>query len=407
MRFFVHCFGYSGHVNALLGLVRRLVDAGHVVGWLAEDPRRTADPVKVPVPPGTVEIVVKHEGSPPEGPHPGHVGPYVDTVMARDAARAWSDVIAYGLPGLMRAVEEFRPDVMVVDGYLWHGLIAGHLSKIPYVSVGTGLHFLAPDGFQFPIEKLELPSLKPEFDALFARHGMQCERREMYAFSPHLNIVFSTEAFVGPDVVRPPMTHLVGPAVATEERSGEAGDFPWSKLRSDRPVVFASLGTVFGPDAELFVRLAAAAADLGVQLVLKVGGLRHRLFLAELPGDVLAVEYAPQIELLERVAAVITHGGANSVMEAMYQGCPVMVVPYGIDQELQAYFVDHAGPDAPGIAMSRYATTSELRDALRRLIEPDGPLRRNARRVQASYRESDGAQRAADLVIALGEGRSA
>ena len=44
---------------------------------------------------------------------------------------------------------------------------------------------------------------------------------------------------------------------------------------------------------------------------------------------VRAVAYAPQLALVARARAMISHGGANSVMEALAHGVPLLVSPFG------------------------------------------------------------------------------
>ena len=46
--------------------------------------------------------------------------------------------------------------------------------------------------------------------------------------------------------------------------------------------------------------------------------------------------FVPQLEVLARAALFVTHGGMNSVNEAMYAGVPMLVVPQGADQPLVA-----------------------------------------------------------------------
>jgi MGT family glycosyltransferase len=40
----------------------------------------------------------------------------------------------------------------------------------------------------------------------------------------------------------------------------------------------------------------------------------------------------PQIEILRRCAAFVTHGGMNSVQEALYHGVPLVMAPQAADQ---------------------------------------------------------------------------
>ncbi len=45
------------------------------------------------------------------------------------------------------------------------------------------------------------------------------------------------------------------------------------------------------------------------------------------PPNALLVKVAPQLEVLQRAAIMITHGGFNSVKEGIYFGVPMLVFP--------------------------------------------------------------------------------
>jgi len=46
-----------------------------------------------------------------------------------------------------------------------------------------------------------------------------------------------------------------------------------------------------------------------------------------LPGNVLAYSWIPQFELLRHADALLTHGGMNSVLEALTWGVPMVLRP--------------------------------------------------------------------------------
>jgi UDP:flavonoid glycosyltransferase YjiC (YdhE family) len=96
---------------------------------------------------------------------------------------------------------------------------------------------------------------------------------------------------------------------------------------------------------------------------------------------------------------MVTHGGANSVMEALSLGVPLLVTPICNDQPHNAHFVAQS---AAGIQLDlQVASATECRAALRSLVAA-GPHREAAARVAASYAERDGAAIAADRALALG-----
>ena len=63
---------------------------------------------------------------------------------------------------------------------------------------------------------------------------------------------------------------------------------------------------------------------------------------ANLP-NVLLQAFVPQKELLndDRIQAILTHCGANSLMEAIYYGKPIIGMPLGWDQYGLCYRASH------------------------------------------------------------------
>jgi len=107
--------------------------------------------------------------------------------------------------------------------------------------------------------------------------------------------------------------------------------------------------------------------------------------------------YAPQIATLRYAAAFVTHGGANSVMEAAACGVPMLISPMCNDQFHQAYFVARAGIGR--VEDLTQAGVDTIAAHFDRLLQ-DPEIRQAARRVAESYR-SNGALDTARLVAGL------
>ena len=117
---------------------------------------------------------------------------------------------------------------------------------------------------------------------------------------------------------RPAVLHYTGPFVDAHQRP--VVDFPWDRL-DGRPLVYASLGTLQNGSESIFRTIAEACAGLHAQLVISLGGGLDPARLGSLPGDPLVVRYAPQLEIVKRAAAVITHAGLNTVRNPWPKAC--------------------------------------------------------------------------------------
>jgi hypothetical protein len=115
------------------------------------------------------------------------------------------------------------------------------------------------------------------------------------------------------------------------------GDFPWDRISADRQLVYVSLGTHAArypkktlPLLEAVVEAARAMPSL--QFVIVVGKGRKTAVLGELPPNVVAVPFAPQLALLGKAAVAITNGGLGTIKECLWFGVPLIVVPCRWDQ---------------------------------------------------------------------------
>jgi zeaxanthin glucosyltransferase len=389
----------KGHLNPLVGTVQWLMAGGHRVGWLP-----------LPAAMGEADQAqLKTIGAEPVAPPPSAgLLPGDETLaeLARDPRRVWQayryillDPVEPMLSGVRAVLADYRPDVAVIDTMSYTGIIACHLENVPWVGICAGLKLLHPPGFG-PAYRGDMTPLTEPRAALFARYGLSPDFRLFECPSPVANIVFATTELVG--TTSPPSnTRLVGPSIPPRRR-GDEPDFPFDRLPADRPLVYTSFGSVHTrlDLSGVLGALVSATERLGAALVISSPAAARG---TTLPDHVLAVPYAPQLQLLARTDAFVTHGGANSVMEAMYHGVPLLVVPLASDQPMQADLVRRAGA---GLALERdELDAGSAHSALARLLDRNGAIRRNAARIRASYRAGDGALEAARIVCAAGGSR--
>jgi MGT family glycosyltransferase len=174
----------------------------------------------------------------------------------------------------------------------------------------------------------------------------------------------------------------------------EAG-FDWAWL-DGRPLVYASLGTLQNGLDHLYQLILDACADLPVQVVLTLGretGPRPQ----RIPANARVLGYGPQVALLRRASLVITHGGMNTVLEALTQGLPLVALPIANDQPGIAARIRYAG--VGDWLPLRGLSPALLRTTVQR-IQTDPAFRLRARECAAQLGANDGAQLAAMIIEA-------
>ncbi len=193
------------------------------------------------------------------------------------------------------------------------------------------------------------PSALPSDDA-FAEHGdllMLNYPAELSA--PSRSAILPSHVFLGSAVRDEP---------ADEEVDRWLAD-------SSAPFVYVSFGSFLSVRSDVLARVVSALADLGLRAAIALGSA-DRADLGDIPSDWMVREFLPQVTLLRSAAAAVTHGGNNSVTEAMTFGVPLVVLPFSTDQFAGAAAIERSGF---GVALApNSATVDELSEALARVL---------------------------------------
>ncbi|MBW8484783.1 glycosyltransferase [Actinomadura parmotrematis] len=375
-----------GHINPTVALAAELTSRGHRVAWAGH--RETLEPLLRP-------------GSriyPAEDPEL--------TAKLQDARREWLGlrgpaalkflweefIVPLGhamMPGVEAAIDRFRPDAIICDQQALAGPVAARLNDVPWVtSATTSAEFTRP--------LAAMPLVEEWVREQIGDFQLDYEIEDLLdlRFSDHLVLVFSTAALMGDTSFFPDHFAFIGPALG-RPAAGAAADFPWEWLDGKRPAVLVSLGTVNGEAGERFFRVAAeAVADLDVQAVF----VAPEGVLPDPPDNILVRPHVPQLKVLERMSAVVTHGGHNTVCESLAHGLPLVVAPIRDDQPIIARQVEGAGAGLT-VRFAR-ASAGELAEALFEVLTEDS-FTEAAERVRASFAAAGGAAEAADRLEKL------
>ena len=172
-------------------------------------------------------------------------------------------------------------------------------------------------------------------------------------------------------------------------------EFPWERLTGE-PLIYASMGTLQNGLPHIFrVIVTAAAAQKDVQLVLSVGDHLDPEQIGPLPSNAILVKSAPQLELLKRASLCVTHGGLNTVLEALAQGVPQVAIPVSNDQPGVAARV---ADKKTGLFLSPKELSASRLSFLLDEVLSNSTYRDNARYFQKVIAGRNGITAAADLL---------
>jgi UDP:flavonoid glycosyltransferase YjiC (YdhE family) len=384
----------AGHVNPTIALAARLQERGHVVSWVGC---------------GEVTRRLLPEGATVTGGVAGISETTVASIRQRSSGLRgaaalkflWEDFLfplaSAMLPAVDAAVEDFAPDLVVVDQQALAGAVVARRREVPWATSATTSAELV-DPFA-PLPKVG-EWVRRGMARLAADGGLDAGDTRDLRFSEHLVLAFTTEALTGPLTLPPgsgPVA-MVGPSLEApggdDPRHGDP-ELPAGWMAREEPRVLVSLGTVNAEVGATFMRTCIqAVADEAVSLIM----VAPPELLGPVPGHVVVRRFVPQLSVLAEVDAVVSHAGHNTVCEALAYGRPLVVAPIRDDQPIVAEQVVRAGAGRR-VRFGR-VRAPELREVLDSVLFDDR-FRSAAAAVQRSFSAAGGAEVAADRLLEL------
>ena len=307
------------------------------------------------------------------------------------------------LPFCLKLIEEEQPDFIIHDSLASWAKVAAQVAGLRRLAFFATFVVSGNAGLDFPIRYIALFAWQM-LQALQSYASEAIKMRRIYkttlAFPDLLtaladdNIVFTTEQFQ-PSIATNERYAFVGASVGARPQNIE---FPFELLRDDVPLVYISLGTI-AKNNEFLQQCFTAFADMKAQFILSVGKQTDIASLGTIPNNFLVRNFVPQLDILRRVDAFITHGGLNSVHEGFLNGVPLVVVPQQAEQGMVAKQVVANGAGL-GLQMQPpygKVTAHELYDILKTIL--DNPsYAENSAKMGDVLRGAGGAPRVAELV---------
>jgi zeaxanthin glucosyltransferase len=185
---------------------------------------------------------------------------------------------------------------------------------------------------------------------------------------------------------------------AVRDEAADADVDAWLAADSNLPIVYVSFGSFLSVRGDVLARVAEALGALDVRVAIATGATDPSE-LGLIPDSWLVRAFLPQVTVLARSALAVSHGGNNSVTEAMTAGVPLLLLPFSTDQ-----FAGAAAVEAAGFGLSltpNTVTADELRVAMAGLLALDGDARRSLDRLSSSLSDGAGPKRAYAALMAV------
>jgi len=142
-----------------------------------------------------------------------------------------------------------------------------------------------------------------------------------------------------------PLSEYVGPILSKSPVPLSEGLEIWLKDKPKESVIYISMGSVLTPSKET-----------GLAIVNGINATKYSVIWSLMNQDVLEglkldpqrffiSSWTPQLSILQHKAInmAIMHGGMNGINEALYNGVPVIALPFNGDQGVTSGILQHRG----------------------------------------------------------------
>lgn len=318
------------------------------------------------------------------------------------------------LAELPEAVKGAGLDAIVIDQFLMCGSTVAEHAGLPYVHVANALmgnveNRVPPIMFGWGVERGVTALMRNRAANALVRRVFLPVRDKLNAKRAEWRLPlyneFMNERFGGgPQICQEPQGfefprqnlpanfHFVGPLHKRESRGDTA--FPWERV-DGRPLIYASMGTIQNGNDWVFKAIAEGCEGLNAQLVISLGGNLDVAQFGGLPGGAVVVNFAPQLEVLQRASLCITHAGLNTALESLAQGVPMVAIPITNDQPAVAARIAWTG--AGQVVPLKRLKAATLCDAVSAVMAVPS-YRESARRLQAEIAALNSLERASEIV---------
>jgi UDP:flavonoid glycosyltransferase YjiC (YdhE family) len=322
------------------------------------------------------------------------------------AMRIFTARAKHEAPDLRDAINEERPDALLIDINCWGALAAAEAwggrwsSFCPYP-----LPLSSPDAPPFgpglrpargPLGRIRDRLMRPLVTGVFERAmlpPLNLVRRDIglapFAHAdeifrrPELLIYMTAEPFEYPRRDWPANVVMVGPC-----EWEPPSEVPAWVTAIKEPIVLITTSSEFQNDGRLVEAALQGLADEPVSVVVTMPAGDLAQF--RIPANARIERFIPHGPLLNRAVCAVTHAGMGATQKALARGVPVCAVPFGRDQLEVARRVEIA--DAGTRLPAKRLNAERLRDKVREAMTKTA----GAARIAAAFKAAGGPTAAAD-----------
>ncbi len=347
IRFLAALVDGGGTVPVELGVVRRLVEAGHAVTVLGEN--TMTEEVAA-----TGAVFLPWTTAPNRPSRLPEDDPYRDwecktplKLLDRLLDRQFIGPAPAYAADVTEVLQTSRPRAVLCSAFAMGAMLAAEASQVPFAVMLPNPYILPVKGmppFGLGLKPARTVVGRTVHGALRGLSTRAFDKglsqlnvlRAQYQLQPlqhvwdqlhqaNRELVLTAEAFDFPAQL-PSNVRYVGPVL-----DDPVWTETWTPPPGNEPLVLVAMSSTFQEQDETIHRVVDALAGLPVRGLVTLGPALENLAMT-IPPNVTVVASAPHNQVLKHARLVITHGGHGTVIKALAADVPLLVLPHGRDQ---------------------------------------------------------------------------
>jgi UDP:flavonoid glycosyltransferase YjiC (YdhE family) len=287
------------------------------------------------------------------------------------AGQVWQDIFVRTrarrcLPDLLALCRSWKPDLIIRESTEFAGCIAAEVLDLPDATMQVGC-------WRPELHRL----VGPDLDQLRAEVGLPPDP-EQRMLVRNLMLFQVPPSFIEPS--RPVPATARPMRYAPFDHGPEESALPeWIAQLGTRPTVYATLGTVYNDAPGVLAAIVAALREEPINVIVTIGPNQDPAAFGEQPPHVQIERYLPQSLIVPRCDLVLCHGGFGSMLTALREGLPLVMMPIAADQPENARRC--AELEVAEVIAPENRTPEMIRETVRTVLT-NARYRRNAARLR-------------------------
>lgn len=389
---------HEGHLNPTFGIASELRQRGHTISYLGHP---------------LINGKIREQDFPileNRKMGPADIGFFINLLLLQKsqgeremklAMKLFTSRLKPQVRHISKLLKSYQPDILINDAFHYATALAAEKHDLPWVDCWTaGMMHPDSEPYLAPVAKESLHKLLGYFDARInrVRDGMGLEKNTAGSFlkpSKWLQL-YTTCLEVEPHIANLGSTAAcIGPCIGDRQETPIDIDELFSDSDKSYPLVYVSFGTFFNRNKKSIRKLIESAEKLKIRMLISTPlvNSKHQFKLPN--NNVVLLERVPQRQVLNQTQIFITHGGNNSVQEALSAGVPMLVTPIAGEQQYNAKRVRWLG--AGEIIDVNLDSTVEITNKIKLLLN-NSIFSKRASVIQEKLKKYNAPEQAADLI---------